>query len=89
MNNMTALVQIMVLRRSGDKPLSDPMMTYLTNWRIHAPLGISKLNKLKQNYFINYLSLILYADVNQKHHPTQLVVHALVVYNLTMEEMLK
>ena len=30
-NNMQALVQIMAWRRSGDKPLSEPMMVYFTD----------------------------------------------------------
>ena len=30
-NNIPSLVQIMAWRRSGDKPLSEPMMGYLTD----------------------------------------------------------
>ena len=30
-DNMTALVQIMAWRRSGDKPLSEPMLTQFTD----------------------------------------------------------
>ena len=32
-NNNPAMVQIMAWRRSGDKPLSEPMIVY---WRIYA-----------------------------------------------------
>ena len=48
-NNVPALVQIMALRRPGDKPLSDPMTlsspTHICiNWRIYASLGLNELN---------------------------------------------
>ena len=39
-NNNPALVQIMAWRRSGDKPLSEPMMVY---WCIYASLGLNEL----------------------------------------------
>ena len=39
--NITALVQIMVCHRLGDKPLSEPMM--IIYWRIYASLGLSEL----------------------------------------------
>ena len=38
--NMTALVQIMALRRTGEKPLSKAMMFY---WCIYATLSLSEL----------------------------------------------
>ena len=44
MDNIPALVQIMAWRRPGDKPLSEPMLGYLT-WRIYVSLGLSELNK--------------------------------------------
>ena len=42
--NITALVQIMALRRSGDKPLSEPMMVRLLT-HIYASLGLNVLIK--------------------------------------------
>ena len=39
-NNNPALLQIMVWRRPGDKPLSEPMMVY---WRIYVSLGLIEL----------------------------------------------
>ena len=39
--NNPVLVQIMAWRRSGDKPLSEPMMVY---WHIYASLGLNELN---------------------------------------------
>ena len=41
-NNIPAMVQTMAWRRSGDKPLSEPMMVSLY-WRIYASLGINEL----------------------------------------------
>ena len=38
-NNNTALAQIMAWRRSGEKPLSEPMIVY---WRIYASLGLNE-----------------------------------------------
>ena len=48
-NNIASLVQIMAWRRPGNKPLSEPMMVSLLNWRINAPLG---LNELKARFWI-------------------------------------
>ena len=42
-NNIPALVQMMAWRRSGDMPLSEPMIVY---WRIYASLGLSELTLL-------------------------------------------
>ena len=42
MNNIPALVQIMVWRWWGDKPLSEPMMG-LVYWRIYASLDLNEL----------------------------------------------
>ena len=39
-NNIPALVQIMAWRRSGDKPLSEPMIVY---WCIYASFGFNEL----------------------------------------------
>ena len=41
-NDIPSLVQIMAWRRSGDKPLSEPM-AFLDYWRIYAPLGLNEL----------------------------------------------
>ena len=41
-NNIPALVQIMAWRRSGDKPLSEPMMVSLLT-HIYASLGLNEL----------------------------------------------
>ena len=43
-NNNPALIQIMAWRRSGDKPLSEPMIVY---WRIYASLGLNELSCMK------------------------------------------
>ena len=45
-NNFPALVQIMAWRRTGDKPLSEPMMTQFNNTYIHMPLGLNELTHL-------------------------------------------
>ena len=42
-NNIPALVQIMAWRRTGDKPLSEPM--WLIYRRIYAPLDLNELNE--------------------------------------------
>ena len=39
-NNISVLVQIMAWRRSGDKPLFEPMM--VNYWSIYAPLGLNE-----------------------------------------------
>ena len=36
-DNMSALVQIMAWRQTGNKPLSDPMMTHFTDTYMHHP----------------------------------------------------
>ena len=41
--NSPALIQIMAWRRSGDKPLSEPMIAIY--WRIYASPGLSELSK--------------------------------------------
>ena len=43
-NNIPALVQIMAWCRTGDKPLSEPMMAIF--WRIHASLDLNELTYL-------------------------------------------
>ena len=40
-NNIPALVQIVALRRPGDKPLSEQW--WLVYWRIYASLGLNEL----------------------------------------------
>ena len=42
-NNKSALVQVMAWRRSGDNPLSEPMLVYLTD----AYKRLLSLNELK------------------------------------------
>ena len=42
-NNIPALVQIMAWRRSGDKPLSEPMMVSLQTHIDYASLGLNEL----------------------------------------------
>ena len=44
-NNMSALVQIMVWRRSGDKPISETMMVWFTDAGIYASLGLNELSE--------------------------------------------
>ena len=41
-NNIPALVQIMAWCRSGDKPLSEPIV--LVYWRIYTSLGLNELS---------------------------------------------
>ena len=45
MNNIAALVQIMVWRRPGDKPLSEPRLVYFTDAYIHRSAWLSELLK--------------------------------------------
>ena len=53
-NNNPVLVQIMAWRRSGDKPLSEPMMvTLLTHICVTRPQWVNK-----QNYKINLYNLL-------------------------------
>ena len=40
-NNIPALVQIMAWRQPGDKPLSEPMMTYFTDAYMHHLTSMS------------------------------------------------
>ena len=50
-NNIPALVQIMAWRRSGDKPLSEPMMvSLLTYIYIYASLGLNELNDVFRDF---------------------------------------
>ena len=48
-NNISTLVQIMVWRCSGDKPLSEPMMV---SWRIYAPLGLNELKTIGHLFYV-------------------------------------
>ena len=54
-NNILALVQIMVWRRPGDKPLSEPMMVSFLRW--YASLGINELNAF--SWFISHMDELL------------------------------
>ena len=47
-NDIPALVQKMAWHRSGDKPLSEPMM--VSYWRIYASLGLNELNNETIHY---------------------------------------
>ena len=49
-NNNPALVQIMAWRRSGDKPLSEPMIVY---WCIYVSLCLNELNTISWITFQN------------------------------------
>ena len=40
-NNTSALVQIMAWRRTGEKPLFEPIMTYFSD--VYASLGLNEL----------------------------------------------
>ena len=55
-NTIPALVQIMVWRRTGDKPLSELMMTQF-NGRIYASLGLDELT------YHGTLQMILQRDI--------------------------
>ena len=43
-DNKQPLVQIMALHRTGDKPLSEPLMAYLTD--IYVLLSLNELNAM-------------------------------------------
>ena len=45
-NNIPALVQIMAWRRSGDKPLSEPMMAYLNDAYMRHSVSMSYIYNL-------------------------------------------
>ena len=60
-NNIPSLVQIMVWRRPGDKPLSEPMVVYY--WCIYASLGPNELNK-RNDWFGTGLFT---SDISHKH----------------------
>ena len=50
-NNIPALVQIMAWRRSGDKPLSEPMVAYLNDaytvkCRYNAVFGVQEIDRV-------------------------------------------
>ena len=61
-NNIPALVQIMAWRRSGDKPLSDPMMVSLPTHIIYASLGLNELT-ISCYHFKN----IWWSDISYQH----------------------
>ena len=42
-NNIRAMVQIMAWRRSGDKPLSEPMLTQFTDAYVSGHKGVAVL----------------------------------------------
>ena len=42
-NDIPALVQVMAWSQSGDKPLSEPMMTYLTDPYMHHSASMSQI----------------------------------------------
>ena len=49
-NNIPALVQIMAWGRSGDKPLSEPIMVSILYWRIYASLGLNELKTFPHHW---------------------------------------
>ena len=53
-NNIPALVQIKAWRRSGDKPLSEPMMVSL---RIYSSFGVNLLTVIRIDTVVKSLSL--------------------------------
>ena len=53
MNNIPALVQIMAWRRSGDKPLSEPMMVSFL--RIYASFGLNELTKYQRITLLTFI----------------------------------
>ena len=65
MNNISALAQIMAWRRTGDKPLSEPMIVY---WRIYASLGLNELKRMTVLYEImqnaNLIIIQIYINVH-------------------------
>ena len=57
-NNIPALVQIMAWRRSGDKPLSEPMMVSLpTHICVTRPQCVNSLYSLSTNKYQSNISL--------------------------------
>ena len=59
-NNIPALVQIMAWRRSGDKPLSEPVMVSLLT-HIYASLGLNELRLLQSPSLLPIGLLVAYA----------------------------
>ena len=58
-DNKSALVQVMAWRRTGDKPLPEPMMTPAVHWRIYAALGGDELRLTEHFALVNSSLLIL------------------------------
>ena len=59
-NNIPALVQIMAWRRSGDKPLFEPMMAYIVNAYMRHSASMSK----KGCTYIYIYDICVYASVS-------------------------
>ena len=59
-NNIPALVQIMAWRRSGDKPLSEPMMAYIANAYMRHSASMSK----KRCTYIYIYDICVYVSVS-------------------------
>ena len=64
-NNILALVQIMPWRRSGDKPLSEPMMVSLmTHICVTRPQWVNALNDISNTFHYQLIGLItLYFNI--------------------------
>ena len=54
-DNALALVQVMAWCPSGNKPLSDPMLTQLTHICINQPQCVNEINKNKAQYHSFFL----------------------------------
>ena len=61
-HNNPALVQIMAWRRSGDKPLSEPMMISLQTYIcVTRPQWVNQLGKLHELYIYVYFNIYQYS----------------------------
>ena len=69
-NNIPALVQIMALRRPGDKPLSEPMMVNLpTHICVTGPLWANgALWNIQQSHLPTTLQNVVYIKFNEAMH---------------------
>ena len=81
-NNISALVQIMAWRRTGDKPLSEPMIVKLpTHICVTRPQWVnSSLKPFAQQQFM-YYPATLYCRANLEGHATHLKIFKRVAVN--------
>ena len=56
----------MVFHHGGDKPVSEPMMTYLIYWCIYVSRGLNDQQKIKKKEYEMLQSCHWYAEVSYK-----------------------